>query len=170
MTIASQNPPLPAPAAAAGPAVADVTALLPSREALLGQLAAQLPEAAERPASLIALGLLRRDDGWPAPQSTLAQVTTLLARSVRGDDWLAFSGPAEFGIVLAGPPSAAHAAASRLVVAVADQGIPGLWAAAGIAPVDPALSAGEVFRRATLSLTAARRVGAGTVIRYREPA
>jgi hypothetical protein len=61
-------------------------------------------------------------------------VTTLLARSLRGDDWLAGTGPAEFVVLLNGP-----------------------------------VAAGEVLRRATLSPTAARRVGAGTVIRYREP-
>ena len=115
------------------------------------------------------IGLLRRDDGWPTPQSTLAQVTTLLARSLRGDDWLARSGPAEFVVVLTGPATGAHTAAERLVAAVEALGIPGLTAAAGVAPLTADLTAGEVLRRATLSLTAARRVGAGTVIRYREP-
>ncbi|MGY2003601.1 hypothetical protein [Blastococcus sp. SYSU DS1024] len=164
MTIASDDLPRAVPAAAA-----DVTALLPSREALLQRLAEELPAAARQPTSLIALGLLRRDDGWPAPPGTMAQVTMLLARSIRGDDWVASCGPADFGIVLAGPVAAAQTAATRLVSAVLALGIPGVHAAAGIAPVDPALRAGEIFRRATLSLTAARRVGAGTVIRYREP-
>ena len=43
-------------------------------------------------------------------------------------------------------------------------------ASAGITTLAPELTAGEVFRRATLSLTAARGVGAGTVLQYREPA
>jgi GGDEF domain-containing protein len=96
-------------------------------------------------------------------------VTTLLARSVRGDDWLGSSGPTEFVIVLGGPVTAAENAAARLVAAVADLGIPGVCASAGVTPLAEDVAAGEVLRRAVLSLTAARRVGAGTVIRYREP-
>ncbi|MGY1720025.1 hypothetical protein ACI8AG_13370 [Blastococcus sp. SYSU DS0552] len=164
MTIASDDLPRAVPAAPT-----DVTALLPSREALLQRLADELPAAGQQPTSLIALGLLHRDDGWPTPPDTLAQVTTLLARSIRGDDWVASCGPADFGIVLAGPVPAAQTAATRLVSAVLALGIPGVSAAAGIAPVDAASRAGEIFRRATLSLTAARRVGPGTVIQYREP-
>ena len=71
--------------------------------------------------------------------------------------------------MLTGTETAAKTAAERLVAAVAALGIPGLSAAAGIARLSADLTAGEVLRRATLSLTAARRVGAGTVIRYREP-
>ncbi|MGY2065497.1 hypothetical protein [Blastococcus sp. SYSU DS0619] len=169
MTIAPHVPTTAAPTGAAAPPVADVTALLPSREALLDRLAEELPGAAERPTSLVVLGLLRRDDGWPTPPSTLARITSLLARSIRGDDWVSASGPAEFGLVIAGPGTAAEVAAGRLVSAVLAEGIPGLSAAAGIAAVDAGRPATEIFRRATLSLTAARRVGAGTVIRYREP-
>jgi GGDEF domain-containing protein len=121
------------------------------------------------PATLLVLGLLRRDDGWPTSQPTLVKVTTLLARSLRSDDWLASSGPTEFVIVMTGPTTGAHAAAERLVAAVEGLGIPGLAAGAGIAPLTADLTAGEALRRATLSLTAARRVGAGTVIRYRAP-
>jgi GGDEF domain-containing protein len=150
-------------------APADVTTLLPSREAVLDRLAAQLPGLDTAPATLLIIGLLRRDDGLPASQVTLAHVTTLLARSVRGDDWLASSGPAEFAVVLAGPVAAAETAATRLVAAIAALGIPGISAAAGIAPLTTDVAAEEVLHQATLSLTAARRVGAGTVIRYREP-
>jgi GGDEF domain-containing protein len=150
-------------------AVADVTSLLPSREAVLDRLADQLPTVDAAPAALVVVGLLRRDDGWPTPRGTLDQVTSLLARSVRGDDWLASSGPAEFVLVLGGPVGGAGTAAARLVAAIADLGIDGLSAAAGIAALAPELTAPEVLRRATLSLTAARRVGAGTVIRYSEP-
>jgi hypothetical protein len=52
---------------------------------------------------------------------------------------------------------------------VAGLGIPGLTAAAGLAPLAPGLSAGEALRRATVSLTAARRVGSGTVVQHRLP-
>ncbi|MDT0276791.1 nucleotidyl cyclase domain-containing protein [Blastococcus goldschmidtiae] len=170
MTIAPSTP--PRPAVAAGPhvaAVADVTALLPTREDLLVRLDETLPAARRWPTTLLIVGLLRRDDGWPTPATTLSAVTMLLARSLRGDDWLGASGAAEFAIVLAGDESAAEVAAHRLTTAVAALGIPALTAAAGIAPLRTGLTANEVFRRAALSLTAARRTGPTTVIRYREP-
>jgi GGDEF domain-containing protein len=171
MTIAPNHSTLAAAPAAATPdaAVADATTLLPSRDAVLERLTALMPTADAVPTTMLAVGLLRRDDGRPVPQSTLAQVTTLLARSLRGDDWLGSSGPAEFAVLLAGPVTGAEAAGARLVNAIAALGVPGLSAAAGIAQLADDLSAGEVLRRAMLSLTAARRVGAGTVIRYRDP-
>ncbi len=155
--------------AATTPAVDDVTSLLPPREALLDRLAGRLPAAGNQPGTLFILGLLRRDDGSPFSQVTVAQVTSLLARSLRGDDWLGSSGPAEFAVLLSGTETAAKTAAERLVRAVAALDVPGLSAAAGIAQLSPDLTAGEVFRRATSSLSSARRVGGGTVIRYREP-
>ena len=94
MTIAQDDQLLAALPAAPDTAVADVTSLLPAREAVLERLAAQLPAAGARPSSLLLVGLLRRDDGWPTAQSTLVQVTTLLARSLRGEDWLGRSGAA----------------------------------------------------------------------------
>ncbi|WP_116449922.1 hypothetical protein [Blastococcus litoris] len=163
MTTAHDTTPL---VAAPETAVSDVTSLLPSRDAVLGRIAEQ--RAAGGTATLMVIGLLRRDDGWPTAQSTLAQVTALLASSLRGDDFLGKSGPGEFAVVLGGPVAAAETAAARLVAAVPTLGIPGLTAAAGIAPLADT-DAPEVLRRALLSLTAARRVGAGTVIRYREP-
>jgi hypothetical protein len=68
--------------------------------------------------------------------------------------------------VPSGPVTGAQTAAARLVSAVAELDIPGLSAASGIAPLVADRTAGEVLRRATLSLTAARRVGAGTVVTY----
>jgi len=165
MTIAQNTSPL---AAAPEAAVADVTTLLPSREAVLDRLAEQLATGSAA-STLMVIGLLRRDDGWPTAQSTLARVTTLLAGSLRGDDFLGKSGPGEFAVVLSGPVTAAETAAARLVAAVPALGIPDLTAAAGIAPLAGDADAPEVLRRALLSLTAARRVGAGTVLRYREP-
>jgi GGDEF domain-containing protein len=150
-------------------AVDDVTSLLPPREALLERLAERLPAADGQPGTLFVLGLLRRDDGRPIAPGTVARVTTLLARSLRGDDWLGSSGPAEFAVLLSGTDTAAKTAAERLVRAVAALDVPGLSAAAGIAALSPDLTSDEVLRRAALSLTSARRVGAGTVIRYREP-
>jgi hypothetical protein len=55
------------------------------------------------------------------------------------------------------------------VTSVAALGIDGLTASAGIAPLTPEVTAGEVLRRGLVSLTSARRAGAGTVIRHREP-
>jgi hypothetical protein len=150
-------------------AVADVTSLLPSRDAVLDRMVELMPTADAVPRTRLVVGLLRRDDGGPTPQSTLAQVTTLLARSLRGEDWLACSGPAEFVVLPSGPVTAAETTGARLVASIAALGIPDLSAAAGIAPLAGELTAGEVLRRATLSLTATRRVCAGTVIRYREP-
>ncbi|MGY2127539.1 hypothetical protein [Blastococcus sp. SYSU DS0617] len=167
MTIAPSTP--TGAAGADDAAITDVTVLLPNREDLLARLAERLPSADESPATLLILGLLRRDDGWPTPASTRAAVTMLLARSLRGDDWLGGAGAAEFAIVLSGPESAAEAAAARLTAAVAGLGIPGLSAAAGVAALNAGLPPQEIFRRATLSLTGARRVGPSTVVRYREP-
>jgi GGDEF domain-containing protein len=156
-------------ASAPAAAVDDVTSLLPSRTALLDRLAERLPFAGTQPLTLFVLGLVRRDDVLPVAQSTLASVTRLLARSLRHDDWLGSHGPAEFAVVLRGGETAAKTAAERLVRAVADLGVPGLFAVAGVASVSRDLTADEIFRRATLSLAAARQVGAGAVIRYREP-
>ncbi|MFL6097130.1 MAG: hypothetical protein ACJ71Y_16895 [Blastococcus sp.] len=169
MTIATTHSALAAVPSTDDAAVADVTTLLPPREAVLAHLTEQLSSTDGAPATLLIVGLLRRDDGWPTPQSTLAQVTMLLARSLRGDDWLASSGPAEFVIVMSGSTTGARAAAERLVAGVAGLGIPGLSAAAGLAPLITGLSAGEALRRATVSLTVARRVGACTVVTHRLP-
>jgi len=161
-------PNTPTVAASPRPAVADATALLPSRSAVLGRLAEQLSVAGGPPHALMVIGLLRRDDGWPTAQSTLARVTTLLAGSLRSDDFLGKSGPGEFAVVLTGPVTAAETAATRLLVAVPALGIPELTAAAGIAPLSDDADADEVLRRALQALAAARQEGAGSVIRYRE--
>lgn len=170
MTIAPNHHPLAAVPSAGDSAVADVTALLPAREAVLGRLADQLPATDGTPASLLVVGLLRRDDSWPTPARTLAEVTMLLARSLRGGDWIGSPGPAEFVVVMSGAVTGVHAAAHRLVAAVEDLGIPGLSAAAGIAALASGLTAHEALRRAMLSLTAARRVGPGGVVQLRGPA
>lgn len=150
-------------------AVADVTSILPTRETVLDRLAERMPVSGEQAGTLLIVGLLRRDDGWPIRQTTLASITSLLARSIRGDDWLASSGPAEFVVLMWGPVAAAETVAGRLVAAVADGDVPGLAASVGIAALAPGLAPGEVLRRATLSLTAARRQGPRSVISYREP-
>jgi GGDEF domain-containing protein len=170
MTIAPNHPALAA-VPTDDSAVADVTTLLPAREAVLARLADQLTATDGTPAAtLLIIGLLRRDDGWPTPTATVTQVTALLARSLRGEDWLGSSGQAEFVIVMSGSPVGAHTAAHRLVTAIEGLGVPGLSAAAGIAQLGADLTAGEALRRAMLSLTAARRVGPGGVVQLRGPA
>ncbi|WP_142027358.1 GGDEF domain-containing protein [Blastococcus colisei] len=168
MTIAPNTPALAA-APAAEAVVADVTTLLPSRAAVLDRIAEHLATPAAAPAALMVIGLLRRDDGWPTAQSTLSAVTMLLAGSLRGDDWLGKSGPGEFVVLLAGPATAAGTAATRLVGTIPALGIPDLTAAAGIAALTGDADAAEVLRRGLVSLTAARRAGAGTVIQHRKP-
>jgi hypothetical protein len=170
MTIAPNHPTLAAVPSVDDSAVADVTTLLPAREAVLARLAAQLTATDGTPAATLLIIGLRRDDGWPTPAATVAQVTTLLARSLRGEDWLGSSGPAEFVIVMSGSAVGAHTAAHRLVTAIGGLGVPDLSAAAGIASLASGLSAAEALRRATLSLTAARRVGPGGVVQLRGPA
>ena len=171
MTFAPNHSTLAAVPSVDDSAVADVTTLLPAREAVLARLAEQLTATDGTPAAtLLIIGLLRRDDGWPTPAATVAQVTTLLARSLRGEDWLGSAAPAEFVIVMSGSAVGAHTAAHRLVTAVSGLGVPGLSAAAGIAQLAADLTAGEALRRATLSLTAARRVGPGGVVQLRGPA
>jgi len=150
------------------PESAQAAPLLPTREAALARLTEQLPATEGTPACLLVIGL-RQDDGRPAPASTLEQVTMLLARSLRAEDWLAGAGTAEFAVVMCGPAVGGRVAADRLVAAIGALGIPGLSAAAGIAALAAHLDADEALRRATVSLTAARRVGAGTVVQYREP-
>jgi GGDEF domain-containing protein len=153
----------------AAPPAAEGTTLLPARDALLAHLDERLPLTVRTSATLMVVGLLRCDDGRPTAPSTVTAVTALLAQSLRGDDYLATSGPGEFVVVLSGSPDAAVAAAERLVTSVAALGIDGLTASAGIAPLTPEVTASEVLRRGLVSLTSARRAGAGTVIRHREP-
>ena len=156
----------PASPAWTGPEVPHPT-LLPTRAELFLRLGERMPSTDRSPAVLLLLGLLREDDGWPTPASTLATVTGLVAGSLRGDDWLAGFGATELAVVLDDTADSAETAALRLTAAVAGTGIPGLAVAAGMAPLAPGLGAGEVHRRAHLCLTAARAVGAGQVIRYR---
>ena len=153
------------PVTSDAPAV-DASVLLPTRAELIERLADHVPVAAQRPATLVIVGLLRRDDSWPIPGSVLGRLTQLFAGSIRGDDWLARSGPTEFAFLLNGPGSAAGAAATRLVAAVSAEGIPGMSAAAGVAALTPDTTAGELHRRATLCLAAARSIGGGQVITY----
>ncbi|PRY36599.1 GGDEF domain-containing protein [Geodermatophilus tzadiensis] len=156
-----------------GPVVLDLpapdgcAALLPGPADVLAQLDARLATARRRPAALLVLGLLRRNDTWPTPAPALDATTRLVAASLRGDDWIGRSGPAEFAVLLAGDPADADAVAARLAAGVAALGHPGLRAGVGVAVLEEGLPAREVLRRATLCLTTARSAGPGSVIRYR---
>ena len=91
-------PNTPTVAASPGAAVADVTTLLPSRSAVLDRLAEVQAAAGGPPHTLMVIAPPRCHDGWPTAQSTLARVTTLLAGSLRGDDFLGKSGPGESAV------------------------------------------------------------------------
>ena len=143
-----------------------VAGLLPPRAALLDRIADLVPRTDARPATLVIVGLRRRDDGWPIPREALDRVVAVIARELRGDDWLALSGPTEFAVLLPAPLGAAQPAAERLLSRVNDACIREMTASAGIAALAPGLTASEVLRRATLCLTTARTMGAGRVLTY----
>lgn len=140
--------------------------LLPPRAAVLDRLAERMPASETRPATLVVVGLRRRDDGWPIPTEALDRIVALIARELRGDDWLALSGPTEFAVLLRAAVGAAQSVADRLLTRVNDAWIREMTASAGIAALAPGLTASEVLRRATLCLTTARTMGAGRVITY----
>ena len=71
--------------------------LLPGRDVVLERLQGQLPTTDAGPATLVVIGL--HGDGSP---ECSALITGLLARSLRADDWLGGSGPAEYVVVLSG--------------------------------------------------------------------
>ncbi|RBY87405.1 diguanylate cyclase domain-containing protein [Blastococcus sp. TF02A-26] len=128
------------------------------------EVPAEIDARAGTPTDLLLVGLLRRDDSWPLSSATLTTVTAALAWCIRGEDWLGRAGAAEFAVLL--DAGAAENVAERLVTAVTTAAGPALSAAAGIATVQPGTSAHETLRRATLSLSTARSLGAGTTIRY----
>ena len=148
------------------PDATDAITLLPTRATLLDRLAERTPSSDQAPATLVLVGLLRRDNGWPMPGSHLDLVAAALSANMRGDDWLARSGPSEFAILLSSAAHHAETAADRLLEVVTKAGVPGLTACAGIAGLGSDATPTEVHRRATLCLTAARSVGGGRVIRY----
>ncbi|MGY1681904.1 hypothetical protein [Geodermatophilus sp. SYSU D01176] len=144
----------------------DVTSLLPGPNSVSAHLAERLAATRDVPGALIVLGLLRRDDSWPTPVSSLAAATSVVARSLRDDDWLGRSGPVEFAVLLRGTAADAEVAATRLTATIGELGIPGLGACAGTTALEPGTTAAETMRRAVLSLQTARAQGAGRVIRY----
>ena len=146
-----------------------VPPLLPSREAVLTRLG-ELLAAGTPEGTLVVVGLLRRDDGWPLSERTQTAVTSMLARSLRADDYFGGTGQAEFAVLTDAPPVAAVHVAGRLIAGVATMGIAGLCGAAGYVPLSENADAAELLRRAIAGLTAARRAGPGTVEPYRAAA
>jgi hypothetical protein len=143
--------------------------LLPARDAVLTRLG-ELLAGGTPGGTLVVIGLLRRDDGWPLSERTQTAVTSMLARSLRADDFFGGTGQAEFAVLTDAPPVAAVHVADRLIAGVARLGVAGLCAAAGYVPLSEDADAEELLHRATLGLTAARRTGPGTVERYRATA
>ena len=144
----------------------DVTSLLPGPNSVSAHLAERLAAVPAVPGALIVLGLLRQDDTWPIAVSSLAAATSVVARSMRVDDWLGRSGPNEFAVLIGGTAQDAEVAGSRLATPVPELGIPGLGACAGVAALEEGTTAAETMRRAVLSLQTARSLGTGRVIRY----
>jgi predicted Rossmann-fold nucleotide-binding protein len=66
----------------------------------------------------------------------------VVARSVRGDDWLGRSGPAQYALLLSGGLPGAMAAAARVVGAIGALGVPGLGVCAGVTLLASATAAG----------------------------
>ena len=151
--------------------VAEVSGLplLPGREDVLARLEQQVTGEKRPGGTLLVLGLLRRDDGWPLSERTRTAVTTFFARSLRGEDWFGSAGATDFAVLTGAPPVAAVSIAERLVAGIARLGVAGLCGAAGLVPLAGDADAAELLRRATASLTTARRTGPGTVVPYSEP-
>jgi GGDEF domain-containing protein len=143
--------------------------LLPPRDAVLARLA-ELLAGGPRGGTLLVVGLLRRDEGWPLADRTRIAVTSMVARSLRAEDWFGSAGQAEFAVLTDAPPVAAVHVADRLIAGVAGLGIAGLCGAAGYVPLSDDADAAELLRRATLGLGAARRSGPGIVEPYRPSA
>jgi hypothetical protein len=153
------------------PATEDLSALaiglLPPRAAVLDRLAEVLPTVDDAgPATLLVVGLRRRDDGWPIPPEALDRIVALIARELRADDWLALTGPTEFAVLLSVPVQAAQLAADRLLTRINEAAVRDMSASAGIAALASGIGASEVLRRAALCLATARAMGAGQVITY----
>ncbi|WP_167760844.1 diguanylate cyclase [Geodermatophilus sp. DF01_2] len=154
------------PVSALLPPEDDVTCLLPGPNSVSAHLAERLAAVPDVPASLIVLGLLRGDGAGPIHVSALAAATAVVARSLRGDDWLGRSGSDEFAVLLGSSAPSAEVAATRLTTAISELGIPGLGACAGVVALEAGITAAETMHRATGFLQTARSLGRGAVVRH----
>ncbi|MBB3086874.1 hypothetical protein [Geodermatophilus sabuli] len=139
----------------------DVTSLLPGPISLHTQLTERL--AADTPGALLVIGLLHGDGAETTTAGNRAVVTTIVARSVRGDDWLGRSGPDQLALVLGGGISGAVTAAARVIGEISALGRPGLGVCAGVSLLEAGVPAREVLRRARTALEAACAAGSGAV-------
>ncbi|MFQ1003215.1 putative bifunctional diguanylate cyclase/phosphodiesterase [Modestobacter sp. SSW1-42] len=141
---------------------------LPNRSALTTRLGALLRDPAVPTTSLVLVAV----DGLPGTDdpTVLRELTTRFTRVLRGDDWLARSGSAEFAVLVDGTIADAEVVATRLVAAVepvaTGTGTLRLTAVAGIAPLGADVDAGEGLRRGDLALRSARAAGPGRVRRH----
>ncbi|MGY1642839.1 hypothetical protein ACI782_17170 [Geodermatophilus sp. SYSU D00703] len=141
----------------------DVTSLLPGPNSVTAQLAERLAAAAEVPGALVLVGLLREDGTEAATPGSLARTTVVMARSVRGDDWLGRSGTAQYALLLSGGLQGAMTAAARVVGGISALDVPGLGVCAGVTFLEAGTPPREVLRRAADALAAATAAGAGAV-------
>ena len=143
----------------------DVTSLLPGPISLYTQISERLSasDTCDAPASLLVIGLLHRDGAEPTVTGNRAAATTVVARSVRGDDWLGRSGPDQLALLLGGGIHGAVTAAARVIGEIGALGLPGLGVCAGVTLLEPGVPAREVLRRATTALEAACATGSGAV-------
>jgi PAS domain S-box-containing protein/diguanylate cyclase (GGDEF)-like protein len=163
--------------AAPQPAEPDLTAFsttdpatgLPNRSALTQRLAAVLRTPSVHATSLVVLGV----DGLAVGDDAdvLRELTTRFSRVLRGDDWLARGGVAEFAVVVDGTIADAEVVATRLVAAVEPVITAGgttvrLIAAAGVTALTADVDAGEALRWGDLALRSARAAGPGRVRRH----
>ncbi|MPQ97901.1 diguanylate cyclase [Modestobacter sp. I12A-02628] len=145
----------------------EVAATLPGRQELLDHLARLQPTSHEAAGTLLLIGLVHTEATVYPAATVLDTATSLISYALREGDLLGRAGPAEFAAVVQGSDADADAAAARVLAAVGAARIPGLTVAAGTAALQPDRRPAEILRRATLSLTVARSIGGGQVIRYR---
>jgi hypothetical protein len=141
----------------------DVTSLLPGPNSVTAHLTERLAAAADVPGALVLVGLLRQDGTAATTPGSLAAATAVLARSVRGDDWLGRSGPAQYALLLSGGLQGAMTAAARVVGAISGLDVPGLGVCAGVTLLESGTTPRKVRGRATTALASATAAGPGAV-------
>jgi PAS domain S-box-containing protein/diguanylate cyclase (GGDEF)-like protein len=141
---------------------------LPNRSALGQRLTAALRGDAVHTTCLVVVGvdgLTDRDD-----VAVLRALAARFTRVLRGDDWLARAGAAEFAVLVDGTIADAEVVAGRLVSAVGPVTSGGttlrLTAAAGVTALAEDVDAGEALRWGGLALRSARAAGQGRVRRH----
>ncbi|MCV2490651.1 EAL domain-containing protein [Geodermatophilus sp. YIM 151500] len=150
--------------------LADPVTGLPNRAALVRRLAA-VQRVAGHPTALVlvgieGLGALPEDDA----DAALRALASRLARSLRGEDWLARGKDGDFVVLVYGTVADAEVVAARLVADVGPlvtaTGTVPLTAVAGVTALSPGVDTGEALRRGDRALRSARAAGPGAVHRY----